>query len=154
VLQPAPAGDLDCLVGSDGGTLDCLAASGAGTCCLGGQIGGGAFAPNICAANAAGCTNGAPDAGGSPIQCWQVADCAPNGFSGAQSCCIQGGATQPAPMPGCSYFRSKAGTGVACETTATCAPGEVQVCSSPADCPAGKMCVPGKWKIFDVGFCL
>jgi len=156
-LHQGPPGDVSCSLGADGGVLDCLAASGTGTCCVGGSIGGGGFEPEICAANAAGCTNGAADAGGTaaiPIQCWQVADCAPNGVSGAQSCCIQGGATQPAPNPGCLYVRSKAGTAVACETTPTCAPGEVQICASQADCPANKMCMPGKWKIFDVGFCL
>ena len=36
----------------------------------------------------------------------------------------------------------------------TCAAGEVQICSSAADCPAGKQCIAGKWKIFQVGFCM
>jgi hypothetical protein len=149
---------VSCALGFDAGALDCPASSGTGTCCLGGSLAPNAFVPDICAANAAGCTNGGvPDAGGTlaiPIQCWQVADCAPNGVSGAQSCCIQGGATQPGPVQGCMYIRSKAGTAVGCETTPTCAVGEVQICSSQADCPSGTMCVPGKWKIFDVGFCL
>jgi hypothetical protein len=155
-LHQNPAGDLYCWLGSDGGVLDCLASSGAGTCCLGGLITAGNYAPDICAANATGCTNGAPDAGGTaaiPIQCWQVIDCAPNGVSGALSCCIRG-ATPPAPVPGCGYLRSRAGSAVVCEPTPTCAMGDVQVCSSQADCPTGTTCTPGKWKIFDVGFCL
>jgi hypothetical protein len=110
------------------------------------------FAPNTCAADATGCTGG-PPVPGTPIQCWQVADCVPNGVSNALSCCIRG-AMPPATVQGCGYFRSKGGSAVVCETTSTCAIGDVQICSSQADCPTGTMCVPGKWKIFDVGFCL
>jgi hypothetical protein len=94
------------------------------------------------------------------IACNQVADCLTNGVVGAAvACCLQGG-TAPADPPGCSYLRSRGGTGIACEATAgagnatgTCAGGEIQICSADVDCPAGQHCVPGWWKILQVGFC-
>jgi hypothetical protein len=96
-----------------------------------------------------------------------VTDCTGAGFSGAVACCLQG-ATAPAIVPGCTYPRAKAGTAVVCEgtpggdagtdaaatTTGTCAVGEVQLCSSQSDCPTGTTCTAGKWKIFQVGFCM
>jgi hypothetical protein len=159
-LHPNPPGDLYCFKGADGGTLDCVADSGTGYCCLGGSVGGGQYAPQICAAQASGCTNGAPDAGGTAaqaIQCAQISDCAQNGAPGATACCIQG-ASAPAVVPGCGYPKSKGGTAVVCEGTGggaatACAAGEVQICSSQADCPTGTTCKPGKWKVFQIGFC-
>jgi hypothetical protein len=151
-----PAGDISCGRGADGGVLDCLASAGDGLCCLGGSIGGGQYAPDTCSPNLmVGCSNGAPDAGGTaaiPIQCNQVADCAANGFQGAGSCCLQG-ASAPSIVPGCGYLRSKGGTAIVCEANAVCAAGESQICSSPADCPQGTTCTPGKWKLFQPGFC-
>jgi Cys-rich repeat protein len=67
-------------------------------------------------------------------------------------------------MPaGCSYLKSTKGSAIVCEgtgggadggvTSTACATGEVQVCSSDADCPSGMSCQPGKWKIYQIGFC-
>lgn len=152
-LMPNPPGVLQCGP-ADGGTLECTASSGSGVCCLGGPVGGGTYLPDFCRPNPADCSVNLPDSGSAlPIECWQVADCTASGIGGAQSCCIQG-ATPPTRFPGCSYLRSKGGTGVMCETTAACPMGSVQVCSSQADCPAGTTCQAGYWKIFDVGFCL
>jgi len=125
-------------------------------CCLGGSLGGAMYAPQECSPNAmVGCTNGAPDAGGTaaiPIQCNQVADCTANGFQGAGSCCLQG-ASAPSIVPGCGYLKTKGGSAVVCETNPVCAAGEAQICSTIADCPQGTACTPGKWKIFQIGFC-
>jgi hypothetical protein len=157
-LHPDPAGTLFCGYGTDGGVLDCLTGS---KCCLGGGLGGGTFAPEQCAATGSTCTNGGePDAGGSlaiPIACAQIADCTANGVASAVACCLQG-ATLPTVTAGCSYPKAKGGTAVVCETGSaspgTCAAGEVQICSSQSDCPSGTVCTPGKWKIYQVGFCL
>jgi len=162
MLYKNAPGELYCFKGADGGTLDCVADSGTGWCCYGGALGGGQYAPQMCGAGPTDCTNGgSPDAGGSaaiPIQCSQIADCAQNGAPGATACCIQG-ATQPATVSGCGYPKSTHGNAVVCEgdgggTTATaCAAGEVQICSSQADCPSGTTCTAGKWKTFNIGFC-
>jgi hypothetical protein len=132
-------------------------------CCLGGALGDGSFASQQCQTLGTTCTNvGVPDAGAPaiPVACMQIADCKANGETNAVACCLQGG-TVPADQTGCLYPRSSDGTAVVCETSdagatgaAACATGEIQMCSSAADCPAGKTCTPGKWKIFDVGFCL
>jgi hypothetical protein len=82
----------------------------------------------------------------------QVSDCTANGVANAAACCLRG-ATAPVNPTGCSYPRSILGSQVTCETSA-CAAGEVQICASQSDCPAGKTCTPGKWKIYQVGFCL
>ena len=133
-----------------------LTCSGKTQCCLGGAIGGGQYAADSCVALGGSCTNGGqPDAGGSPgipIACAQVADCRANGVAGAVSCCLQS-ATTPANPPGCSYPRATLGSAIVCETSA-CAEGETAICSSQADCPAGKTCTPGKWKTMQLGFCL
>ncbi len=155
-LHQNPAGDIYCGTDANGAPLDCLASTGDGMCCLGGSLGGGMYAPDVCSPNAmVGCPNGGADAGGSPaiqIQCNQVADCTANGFQGAGACCLQG-ATAPSIMAGCNYLRSRGGTAVVCEGSTVCAPGEIQICSSNADCPQGTTCTPGWWKIFQVGFC-
>lgn len=156
-LHVNPPGDIYCGPGADGGALDCLASAGDGMCCLGGSLGGGMYAPETCSPNAmVGCSNGAADAGGTApiqIQCNQVADCTANGFQGAGACCLQG-ASAPAIVPGCGYLKSKGGTAVICEGSTICGPGEVQICSTNADCPSGTTCTPAKWKIFQVGFCM
>jgi len=161
-LHENPAGDIYCGLGADGGSLDCLASAGDGMCCLGGLIGNGVYAPEVCSPNAmVGCPNGGEDAGGTPaipIQCNQVSDCTANGFQGASACCLQG-ASAPAIVPGCGYPKAKGGTAIVCEgsgggPSTSCAAGEIQICSSDADCPSGTTCTPGKWKIFQLGFCL
>jgi hypothetical protein len=159
-LHPNPAGDIYCgyAPGDAGTTIDCVADSGTGWCCLGGSLGGGAYAPQICAANSAGCiADGDPDAGhaGAPIQCNQISDCAGNGMAGATACCLQGAA-----METCSggFTKAYGGNGIVCEGTGggaatACLAGEIQICSTAADCPTGTMCKPGKWKLFNIGFC-
>jgi hypothetical protein len=130
-------------------------------CCLGGALGGGAFAAQECAALGATCPNaGVADAGAPaiPIACGQIADCQTNGVLNAVACCLQG-ATAPSTAS-CTYPKATLGTAVVCESSdagtgaQACAAGEVQLCSSQADCPNGRTCTPGKWKIFQVGFCL
>ncbi|HEY8040519.1 MAG TPA: hypothetical protein VIF15_12025 [Polyangiaceae bacterium] len=126
-------------------------------CCLGGAIDldAGVFAPQSCATFGTACTN-PPDGGAIAIECGQNADCTANGTPAGAVCCLQG-ATAPAVVPGCGYYRASLGTAIACEapqTGGTCAAGEVQICSSNVDCPSGKTCTPTKWKIFQVGFCL
>jgi hypothetical protein len=160
VLHPNPPGDIYCGYGDDGGVLDCLASAGEGMCCLGGSLGNGTYAAQVCSPNAmVGCPNGGEDAGGTPaiqIQCNQISDCTANGFQGAGACCLQGAAF--GAVPGCGYMQAKAGTAIVCEGNggqgvAPCLPGEVQICSSNADCPQGTTCMPGKWKIFQLGIC-
>jgi hypothetical protein len=158
-LHEDEGGTIYCGFAADGGVLDCPTGQ---QCCLGGSTGGGVFLPDECTSRGAACANGgAPDAGipAIPIACTQIADCTANGVA-AVACCLQG-ASAPAPQPGCSYPRSKGGSAIVCETgtagttaPAACATGEVNICSSQADCPSGKTCTPGKWKIFQVGFCL
>lgn len=156
-LHPTAPGDIYCGYGEDGGPLDCLASEGEGMCCLGGSLGNGNYAPQMCSPNAmVGCSNGAADAGGTApiqIQCNQVADCTANGFQGAGSCCLQG-SSGPVIEPGCTYPKWQGGTAIVCEANAICFPGEVQICSTNADCPQGMTCRPGKWKIFDIGTCM
>jgi hypothetical protein len=92
--------------------------------------------------------------------CAQIADCKANGVSNAVACCLRG-ATAPSDAPTCTYPKATLGTAVVCESSdagataaAPCGAGEVQICSSQADCPTGTTCTPGKWKILEVGFCL
>jgi hypothetical protein len=156
-LHLDPAGTIFCGYGSDGGKVDCLTGT---QCCLGGELGGGLFAPEQCAARSAMCsTGGQVDAGGSlaiPIACMQIADCAANGVTGASACCLQG-ASSPSAVS-CTYPKAQGGAAVVCETggasPGTCAAGETQICSSQSDCPSGTTCTAGKWKLFQVGFCL
>jgi hypothetical protein len=66
-------------------------------------------------------------------------------------------------MPaGCTYLKSTHGTAIVCEgaggeggvsNATACAAGEVQICSADLDCPSGMHCMPGKWKIYQLGFC-
>ncbi len=150
-LHANTPGDIYCGYGApDGGDLDCLTGS---MCCLGGSIGGGQYAPQVCGTwNAAGsgCTN--PDGGGIGIACNQISDCTANSDAGFGACCLQGGSE--AMVAGCGYPKAKDGNAIACESTATCAIGEIPICSSQADCPSGTTCTAGKWKIYQIGFCL
>src|ERR1700722_5291236 len=137
----------------DAGELNCVTGQ---ECCLGGYLGNDVYGPQEGPMFGATCTNGGvPDTGtpAIPMQCAQVADCTANSVTGAASCCLQG-ANPPADAPGCTYPKAVGGTAVVCETTAACATGEVQICSQQSDCPTGKTCTPGKWKILQVGFCL
>jgi hypothetical protein len=156
-LHQTPPGTIYCGT-FDAGALLCTTGR---ECCLGGLVGAGVFAPDECSTFGTACTNGAPDAGGTsgiPIHCNQVADCHVNG-QGSTSCCLRGGALMS--VPGCGYPKVSGGTDVVCEISAQlaggvspCGAGEVQVCSSQLDCPTGTTCTAGKWKIFQLGFCL
>jgi hypothetical protein len=98
------------------------------------------------------------------IACNQTSDCAANGMTGSVACCLQG-AKGPNPVTGCGYDKASSGTAVVCEATTggtttdagymvgTCLAGETQICSSDTDCPTGTTCKPGKWKIYQIGFC-
>ena len=148
------AGDIFCGYGADGGTFDCLTGQ---QCCLGGKVGNN-FLPQDCVAWSAagdGCDNPPADAGGGAvgIPCNQVSDCTANApDAGYASCCLQGASEMT--VAGCGYPKAKNGSAIACETTATCAAGDIQICSSQTDCPSGKTCMYGKWKLYQLGFCL
>lgn len=150
MLHENPPGDVYCGLDANGGPLDCIGTADAGICCLGGPIGGGMYAPNACTSIYDGCMKAG--GGAIPIECNQVSDCLPAGIGGSSSCCLQG-ATAFAPVPACGYDSSKGGTAIVCESSSVCSAGEVQICSSNADCPSGTTCTAGKWKIFDIGFC-
>jgi hypothetical protein len=124
-------------------------------CCLGGSIGGSNYAPQVCGTwNAAGTGCDNPDGGGIGIACNQNSDCAANnGDAGSFSCCLQGATVST--VAGCNYPKAKEGSAIVCEATntGTCAASETQICSSQADCPTGKTCTAGKWKIYQIGFC-
>jgi len=134
---------------------------------LGGSLGTTpqTYAPQICAASAAGCAIPSEGTGPIPIQCNQLSDCEQNGSPGATACCLQG-ATVPAMQAGCTYLKSTKGNAILCENvvdggtdggspaaTACTGSGDVQVCSADIDCPSGMHCIPGKWKIYQIGFC-
>ena len=161
-LHVDEAGTVYCGFGADGGSLDCFVGT---QCCLGGGIGGGQFAPQECLTYGQTCTNGGADAGTNeqplPVQCAQNADCVANGSTaGSVACCLQGNAkcasnyTCGSTTGACDFAKYSDGTGVMCENTAACAAGEIQVCSQQSDCPTGKTCTPGKWKLLQLGFCL
>jgi hypothetical protein len=164
-LHPNPAGDVYCGYGpgDSGVTIDCVADSGMGWCCLGGGDKSSGYAPQICAGNAQGCLADTVimDGGynGIPIQCNQISDCPGNGAPGATACCLQG-SSAATMVAGCGYDKATSGNAIMCEgdgggTTATaCQAGEVQICSTQADCPSGTTCQAGKWKIYQIGFCL
>lgn len=145
-LHPAPAGSIFCFTG-----LTCQTGQ---ECCVGGALGTGKYAPEVCAPYGAQCPNGGPAPGGSPavpVECLKTADCKANGNAGAVACCLQG-ATTPASDPECGQIHSLLGTGITCETTA-CGPGETPLCEQDADCPAGKTCTPMKWRLYQLGYC-
>ena len=95
------------------------------------------------------------------VACNQISDCVANGFTGRLSCCLQGASV--GPMVGCGYPRARDGTAIVCEPwpfgdggveAVPCAAGETNICQSEADCPTGTTCTPGKWGLFQVGFCM
>jgi hypothetical protein len=156
-LHEESAGTIFCGVSATGVSLACIPGE---QCCEGGGLGGGMFAPNACAPFGAVCTNGGGDEAGSneqpiPIECAQISDCAADGRP-ASACCLQGGKNSTLAV--CSYPKFSDGVAIVCEGTGgavqSCAAGEVQVCSSQADCPTGTTCVAGKWKLFQLGFCM
>ncbi len=152
-LHPTEAGTIYCGF-SDAGALDCPTGQ---QCCLGGKS-GTTFDPEKCMTFGATCDNPSPDAStspGIPIECGQNSDCTANNLSG-NVCCLQG-ATAPAVVSGCTYYKATGGTAIKCETASAGActgSGDVQICSSTADCPTGKTCTPMKWKIYQMGFCM
>lgn len=150
-LHPDDAGTIYCGFG-DGGGLDCLTGQ---QCCLGGKV-GNTFQPEDCVTWGGTCDNPAPDSGTSnpiPIECEQTSDCTANGKT-ANVCCLQG-ATAPAQVAGCGYYKSTQGTAISCETATCSGAGDIQICSSNADCPVTKpTCTPMKWKILQLGFCM
>jgi hypothetical protein len=151
---------------TDAGNLDCPLGQ---QCCLGGSLGTASnspFAPEECATLGSTCTNGGGDAGSQqpvPIVCADVADCRANGNSSATACCLQGascasGFTCGSTAGTCPFPKYSHGTAIVCEGDAggaatACASGETQLCASDTDCANGLHCVPGKWKIFQLGFC-
>ncbi len=159
-LHQSDAGTIYCGFGAgDAGELYCPPTQ---ECCIGGGEGQDMFAPQVCQSFNTTCTNGGgPDASTNeqpiPVQCAQIADCTVNGVTAATACCMQG--AKSSTVAGCGYPKYSDGTAIICEGDAggnptQCAAGEVQVCSSQADCPSGTTCTAGKWKILDLGFCM
>jgi hypothetical protein len=157
-LHPGAAGTIFCGYDDAGNSFSCGGDGGGQQCCLGGPIGGGQYAPEICATFGGACNNPPSDAGGKglPIECGQTSDCTANNVNGV--CCLQGGASAPAPISGCpsTDLKSSGGTGIKCEVGAACAGGgDLQICESNAECgDAGKVCTPFHWKLYQLGFCM
>jgi hypothetical protein len=153
-LHTSEAGAIFCGFPADGGaSFSCTTGM---QCCLGGKLGQN-FLPEDCETWGGACDNPPPDAAipGSPIECNQNADCTANGKSG-DVCCLQG-ASAPAIVQGCGYYKSAQGTAVTCETAANGActgASDIQICEQTSDCPSGKTCTPMKWKIYQLGFCM
>jgi hypothetical protein len=156
------AGSIFCTFG-DAGDVFCPTGQ---QCCLGGSLGKGAgYAPDECAPFGGSCDNPA-DGGGIPILCNQVSDCVANGVTAATACCLQGASMNA--IKGCNFPKYSGGTAIVCEgdggapaagdsggsAAGECAAGEVQICIEDSDCPAGKTCTYGKWKIYQLGFCM
>ena len=158
-LHIDPAGSIYCGFGADGGSFSC----GTGTeCCLGGKV-GNSYADQVCDTFGQACNN-PTDGGAIAVECAQVADCTANGVTGA-ACCLAG-ADAPAAVTGCPNegLKASGGNAVMCEVPSggaatgdagapACANGELQICSSDADCPSGKTCTAFRWKIIELGFC-
>jgi hypothetical protein len=153
ILHMNPPGDIRCGFGADGGALECLGSSGEGWCCVGASLGQGMYGPQSCAPNSDSCPF--PSMGGfrtPSIQCNQIADCRSNGAPGATACCLG------AELYQCMYPEAVGGS-IFCEgsnggAATRCGVNEIQICSSNVDCPPGTFCTPGKWDVFQLGFCL
>jgi hypothetical protein len=165
-LHQNPPGAVYCGYDDAGNTFSCTADAGGAQCCLGGEIAPKTFDPQVCVPFATTCTNQSAnlDAASTtpavPIECNQVSDCVAAGQAHASACCLQGG-TGPNQVSGCGYSKATQGTAIVCEGDAgtaggatNCAAGEIQICSSQADCPSGTTCTAGTWKIYQIGFCL
>ena len=154
-LHVSEAGAIFCGYPADGGSaFSCNTGT---QCCLGGKLGSN-FLPEDCVTWGNACDNPPPDASspGLPIECNQNADCTANGKAN-NVCCLQG-ATAPAIVQGCGYYKSSpGGSAIVCEqgTGGACSgSGEIQICSATSDCPTGKTCTPMKWKLYQLGFCM
>lgn len=153
-LHTSEAGAIFCGFLPDGGSsFSCTTGT---QCCLGGKVGNN-FLPEDCVTWGNACDNPPPDAAspGLPIECNQNADCTANGKSG-NVCCLQG-ATAPAQVAGCGYYKSTQGTAITCEAPSNGActgASDIQICEQTSDCPSGKTCTPMKWKLYQLGFCL
>jgi hypothetical protein len=144
-LHPGSGTSLYCPFGPGGTAIECV--SGSQYCCISGKV-GGAYPPSDCETiSAAGCTVGlTADSGSAQIQCEDPATDCPAG----NVCCAA-----PATVviaPGCSYERLYDLQYTTCEQGATCKAGEIQVCATAAECPAGKTCTPFKATL-DLGYC-
>ena len=174
-LHPGNPGSLFCgylddasVFGGPDGSSTC---SGSGSCscgtgfecCLGGSLGGGQYAPQICSTWGGGCNNPPPDAG-VPIECEQTSDCTANGAPTGSICCLTGNPSAPAPDPGPSCpldLKSSGGSSIGCVVPAdagaaagTCPnSGDLQVCETQAECPSGKTCTAIRWKLYEIGVC-
>jgi hypothetical protein len=151
-LHTSEAGAIFCGYPADGGSgFSCTTGT---QCCLGGKVGNN-FLPEDCVTFGNACDNPPPDASspGLPIECNQNADCTANGKSG-NVCCLQG-ASAPAVVQGCGYYKSSLGTAITCEQGTACSGGtDIQICEQTSDCPSGKTCTPMKWKLYQLGFCM
>ena len=153
-LHTSEAGAIFCGYMPDGGpAFSCTTGT---QCCLGGKVGSN-FLPEDCVTFGNACDNPPPDASspGLPIECNQNADCTANGKTG-NVCCLQG-ATAPALVPNCSYYKSTQGTAIKCEAAdagACTGTSDIQICEQTSDCPTPKTCTPTKWKLYQLGFCL
>ncbi|HEY1960248.1 MAG TPA: hypothetical protein VGH28_31780 [Polyangiaceae bacterium] len=155
-LHVDEAGAIFCGFGTgDAGSIVCTTGT---QCCLGGEV-GQTFQGQDCVAYGAACDNPPADSGAAipsiPVECAQNSDCTANGKTG-NVCCLQG-AKGPTAVAGCGYSKATNGTGVVCEapTNGACTGAtDIQICSADSDCPTGKTCQAGKWKILQVGFCM
>jgi hypothetical protein len=153
-LHTSEAGAIFCGYQPDGGPA--FSCSTGMQCCLGGKVGQN-FLPEDCVTFGGACDNPPPDASspGLPIECNQNADCTANGKTG-NVCCLQG-ASAPALVQGCGYYKSSLGAAITCETASAGActgASDIQICEQQSDCPSAKTCTPMKWKLYQLGFCL
>jgi len=154
-LHPTEAGTIFCGYNDAGTGFSCSTGQ---QCCLGGSTGSDTYAPEGCYTWGGACPNPPPD-GGAPIECEQTSDCYANTDGGTEAglvCCLEG-ATAPAVVAGCQAgdLKSSDGKGIFCEQGSACTnSGALQICEQNSDCSGGKTCVPMRWKIYEIGFCM